>query len=272
MLSLRRLKLNDDLKARERELVDRIRRGREDAWGELLEIYLPRIYHLSCRWRIDEAEVYDVVIAKLQYAITNYRDGSASVWGFVKQLVDRALIDKTRLKENRLKTHLSEVSEHEEHGWGGALVSQAPEIVQLDFAIRWLDAHQLACKRLLYHNADPEIEKCFRFFLNVRRSQKCIGKASLMNVLAEFGMPDPQGKPIYQISLFADGFSATLVDDYTLVGERIIKLMSSGKSYGSLASRLGEPPQLINYYKRHWRHVSQLVAGDDEQELFEIAG
>lgn len=255
----------------EKRLVGKIRRGDQGAWGELLAIFLPRVEALSLRWEIDETYVYDVMMTKLERAVYDYREGSASFWGYVKPIVERALIDIKRSKAYRSGVQMSVFEESDRPEDRLALSVEMPaEIVELDFVLMILPAHFETCKKLLYRHAAVEIQQTFREFLNIRRSQKCLSKRGLFNVLAEFGLPDPQGKPIGQTSLFVDGYPASVVDDYCLVGERILHELSKGTAYQSIGKKINEPPVLVNRYKAHWRVVLPLVAGFDEhvQELF----
>jgi hypothetical protein len=263
--------LTPELRELEHRLVGKIRRGDREAWGELLAIFLPRIEVLAERFKIDEASVYDAMIIKLERAVYDYKEGTASFWGYVKPIVERALIDIKRSKAYRSGVQMSAFEESDRPEDRMALsVEIEPEIVELDFVLMMMPAHQQVCKSLLYRQACDEVQRTFREYLNIRRSQKCLSKRGLFNVLSEFGLPDPQGKPIGQTSLFVDGYPASVVDDYCLVGERILHEIAKGTAYPSIGKKIGEPPILINRYKAHWRIVLPLVDGFDEhvQELF----
>lgn len=260
--------MTPELRDTERKLVEKIRRGRLEAWGPLLEIHEPRVLELARRWNLDEAEVYSVVVDKLQYAVAHYRDGSASVWGFTKQLVDRALIDRTRKVEHTRKVHLSHIEERcGEHVPEQFVVRE--QDLSTDTSLVWRLVHRDLCRRILYQDAHPDVVAVFRLYLNQRRAERCITRKGLYDVLAEFGIPDPQGKSIAQVPLFVDGLGASLVDDYCLLGERIMKALAQGTQLRAVGARIGENGALVTAYRKHLKVVALLVADHDEQAVHE---
>lgn len=260
--------MTEELRQYEHSLVEKIRRGRLEAWGPLLDLHEPRIADLAARWMIDEAEVASVVIDKLRYAVENYREGSASIWGFTKQLVDRALIDRTRKVEYTRKIHLSHIEERCGEHVPRAFVVREQE-ASVDTSLAWLLIHKELCRQIIYKNAPEAVTAVFRLYLNQRRAERCIGRKALYDVLGEFGIPDPQGKPIAQVPLFVDGLGASLVDDYCLLGERIMKAVTAGTQIRAVGAKIGENGKLVMAYRKHLQVVASLVAESDEQGIYE---
>lgn len=246
--------MTPELRKSERWLVERVRKGDAEAWADLLAIYIPRIRNLAARWRIDEAAVSDIVLDKLEYAVREYIDGAASLWGYVKPLAEKALIDFSRKVENSRKKHFSDIPEHEEHGYGGRLAVNTT-IEDVDTVFEWIKPHRELCGSLLYNDAPKEVRRAFRFYLMVRYSKRVINKSQMV---CATGIADGQG------TLFENRFFATLVDDYCLVGERILREISLGTAYHLIPDRIGEPVKLVKLYHRHWRLVAALVASGDE--------
>lgn len=253
-----------DKHALEHQLVAAIRRGRSEKWGELLAIYESRIIKLASDWNIDESVVAEIVVKKLQLGVERYNDGTMSFWAFVKITVQNALRDHLKLVENQRKVMLDDIPEHEEHGFGGRLAYDQ-QFADVDTLVTWLQPHRECCRALITHSAAPEIRQLFREFLNTRRSQRVIQKSAMLTVLGELGLPDPQGRRILQQSLFMDGFMASLVDDYCLLGERILKLLVEGVRPSLLAGILRENPRLVSrFLKVHFRVVATIVASANE--------
>ena len=239
-------------------LVERVRRGDSQATSELLRIYEARTRSLAIKWNLDEQDVDTVVMKKLVYGIENYKKGRANFSWYLRPLIENGLRDIKGSARHRCNVSLSTILDHEDNGHKGYLSTEM-NLVNVDFIQSYLSPHRAICQGIIYRTATVNIQQIFREFLNVRRSQKCITRSNLIGALADFGMPDPQGQPILQTSLFVDKYAGTLVDDYCLLGERILKCLSTGVAYPLVGEVISEPQKLVNRYKKHWVEVYELL-------------
>ena len=238
-------------------LIDRARAGNELAWQRLIELHIVRIRQLGAKFGIERIDAESEGIEKLYNAINGdgraaFKIGAGVLWTYVANNLSRRFIDMKRKRENRDRVAIGEDADEV---FDALLYTEMPE-PEIEEKTETETVHAEECEKLLRHRASYETLKAFEIYLDKRRADRKLGKAQTQGIRCLVGLPWN-----LQFVLFDDGSAGVAVDDFALIGEKVITALERGKTWAQMPYAVGEAGITIRAVRRHLVAVAKIVSG-----------
>lgn len=234
------------------ELVLKARSGDDAAWSFLFEAHLSQIVSLGHKYKIDPLDAEAEGLIKFYAAVQTFNPGSAHFWVYLRGLLSNRFNDMTARKAEWCRSTSLEAML--EKRWDAGFEPAEEDATGPD---RIALIHRAETEKLLMQKAGEKTLHCFEQFLNARRSSRAISKSCLREIRWLVGLPSD-----YPV-LIDDGTTALMVDDFYLLGLKVLRCLSDDPAWNEIPLRLKESPMLIKSVRNHLKHCVSLLPSEE---------
>lgn len=234
------------------ELVLKARSGDDAAWSFLFEAHLTQIVAHGRKYGIDPLDAEAEGLIKFYAAVQTFNPGSAHFWVYLRGLLSNRFNDMTARKAEWCRSTSLETML--EKRWDAGFT---PIEEDASGPGRIAEIHKVETERLLRQSACEKTLHCFEQFLNARRSSRAISKSCLREIRWLVGLPSD-----YPV-LIDDGTTALMVDDFYLLGLKVLRMLADEVAWNEIPQRVKESPMLIKSVRNHLKHCTSLLPKEE---------